>query len=104
MLKRIAMLALLGVSLASAKTYTVTVPDSAQAGKVQLKPGEYNLKLDGSQVMLLDQTGHRIDVSAKVEVADRKFDSTAISISKADGTNRIQWIELGGSKNRVVFQ
>ena len=104
MLKRVAILALLGVSLASAKTYTFTVTDPAQAGKVQLKPGEYSLKLDGSQVVLMDRDGRRIDTTAKVESADRKFDQTAISSSKADGTNRIEAIQLGGSKYRVVFQ
>jgi hypothetical protein len=104
MLKRVAILALLGVSLASAKTYTFTVADPAQAGEVQLKPGEYSLKLDGSQVVLMDRAGRRIDTTAKVESADRKFDQTVISISKVDGTNRIQAIQLGGSKNRVVFQ
>ena len=104
MLQRIAMLALLGVSLASAKTYTFTVTEPSKAGQVQLKPGEYNLKVDGSQVVLMDNVGHRIDATAKVETADHKFDSTTISTSKADGTDRIRWIELGGSKNRVVFE
>jgi hypothetical protein len=104
MLKRVAILALLGVSLASAKTYTFTVADPAQAGKVQLKPGEYSLKLDGSQVVLMDTSGRRIDTTAKVESADRKFDQTVVSFSKVDGTNRIQAIQLGGSKTRVVFQ
>ena len=104
MLKRVAILALLGVSLASAKTYTFTVSDPTQAGSAQLKAGEYRLKVDGSQVVLMDNTGHQIDVIAKVEAADQKFDQTSVSTSKADGTNRIQSIQLGGSNNRVVFQ
>lgn len=39
MLKRVAILALLGVSLASAKTYTFTVTDPAQAGKSPIEAG-----------------------------------------------------------------
>jgi hypothetical protein len=104
MLKRIAILALLGVSLASAKTYTFTVTNPAQAGKVQLKPGEYSLKLDGSQVVFMDTNGRRIDATAKVETAGRKFDQTAVATSKAGGSTRIQWIELGGGRNKVVFE
>jgi hypothetical protein len=104
MLKRFAMLALLAVSLASAKTYTFTVYDSTQAGKVQLMPGEYHLKLDGSQALLMDATGHRIDAAAQVQTTDHKFDQTAVSTSKADGKNRIESIELGGSKIKVVFE
>lgn len=104
MLKRIAILALLGVSLASAKTYSFVVSEPTNAGQAQLKPGEYSLKLDGSQVVLKDMTGRQIDVTAKVEPADRKFDETAVQSSKTNGTNRIQWVELGGSKNKVVFE
>jgi hypothetical protein len=104
MLKRIAILALVGVSLASAKTYTFSISNPAQAGNAQLKPGEYSLKVDGSQVVLMDKTGRRIEATAKIETAERKFDQTAVSISKAEGTNRILWIALGGSKNRVVFE
>ena len=52
----------------------------------------------------MDTSGRRIDTTAKVESADRKFDQTVVSISKVDGTNRIQAIQLGGSKTRVVFQ
>jgi len=104
MLKRIAILALLGVSLASAKTYSFAVTDSVQAGKVQLKPGEYSLKLEGSQVVLMDANGHRIDTTAKVETTDRKFNQTAVNTSRVDGANRIESIQLGGSKNKVVFE
>jgi hypothetical protein len=104
MLKRVAILALLGVSLGSAKTDTFTVSDPTQAGSAQLKPGEYKLKVDGSQAVLMDNAGHRIDVSVKIEAADQKFNQTSVSISKAVGTNRIQSIQLGGSNSRVGFQ
>jgi hypothetical protein len=98
------MLALLGVSLASAKTYTFTVPEPSHAGQVQLKPGDYNLKVDGSQAVLMDGAGHRIDATVKIETADRKFDATTIYRSKADGTDRIRYIELGGTRNKAVFE
>ena len=104
MLKRFAMFALLCVSLASAKTYSFTVNDPAQAGHTRLTPGEYHLKLDGSQVVLMDASGHRVDANAAVQAADHKFDQTAVITTKADGTNRINSIELGGSKSKIVFQ
>jgi hypothetical protein len=69
-----------------------------------LKPGEYHLKLDGTQVVLTDQESNRIDATAAVETGDHKFTGTAIVVSKADGTNRILSIELGGSTSRVVFE
>ena len=104
MLRRLAVIALLGVSLASAKSYTITLSDDCQVGSTQLTPGQYTLKLDGPKVVLIDSKGKSIETAAKVETTDRKFDQTAISISKTDGSNRLQSITLGGSKSRVTFE
>ena len=104
MFQRIAIIALLAVSLASAKSYSFTVADPAQAGATQLKPGEYHIKLDGSDVVLTDNEGRRIDVSAKLEQADQKFNATSVFMSREEGTPRITAIELGGSKLRIVFE
>jgi hypothetical protein len=104
MFKRLAMLALLSVLVLSAKTYTFNISDNATIANVQLKPGEYHVKLAGSQVVLTDQAGNQIDATPKVETADHKFDHTAVIYSTADGTNRILSVELGGSSNRVVFE
>jgi len=108
MFKRLAILALLSVFIVgaktSAKTYTINLTESAKAGVVDLKPGEYRLKLDGSQVVLTDQGGNQIDAGAKVETGDRKFEHTSISSTYVDGTHRILYIQLGGSRNTVVFE
>ena len=104
MLKRLAVIALLGVSLASAKSYTITLSDPCQAGSSQLKAGQYTLKVDGAKVVLIDTKGKAIETTAKVETADRKFDQTAVVISKVEGANRLQSITLAGSKSKVIFE
>jgi len=104
MFKRLAMLALLTALVASAKTYTFTISDRETAGNAQLAPGEYNLTLNGTQVVLTDKNGNRIDAIAKVEISDDKFAETMVITTKADGTKRIVSIQLGRSRNRVVFQ
>ena len=108
MFKRFTILALLSALLLSAKmgtkTYTFSISNEAIAGNTQLKPGEYHIKLDGAQVVLTDKSGLRIDTTATVETAERKFAATAVLTSKESGGDRILSIELGGSSNRVVFQ
>ena len=104
MLKRIAIIAMVAVSLASAKTYTFTVAGRTEAGAAQLKPGEYRLKLDGPDVVLTDNEGRRIDVNLKLEEVDQKVSATSIFTSDADGMPRIVAIQFAGSKVRVVFQ
>jgi hypothetical protein len=69
-----------------------------------LKPGEYRVQVEGSQVILKDSAGHQIDVAAKVETTDHKFQQTAISSFNADGQRHINSIELGGTKDKVVFE
>jgi hypothetical protein len=103
-MKKFATLALFGASLLSAKTYTFTVTTPSQAGSVQLKPGEYKLKVDGSQAVLMDGRGHQLNATTKVETTDHKFNQTSILSSTTDGTNRINWVELGGSKDKVDFE
>ena len=104
MVKRIVMFGLLAIALASAKTYTFTIFDPAQAGTTQLKPGEYRLKLNGAQVALMDEGGRQIDAAVTVEETDRKFDQTSVTTLDVDGIHRIESIQLGGSKSKVVFQ
>lgn len=106
MLKRFALvaIALLGVSFASAKTYTFKVSDACKAGPVQLQPGEYKLKLEGSKVVLIDPKGRTIEAPAKVEDAGQKFSYTSVATSKAEGENRLEWIGLAGTRNKIIFQ
>ena len=104
MLKQMALLALLTLSLASAKTFKFSLPEIAQAGDVQLKPGEYRLQVDGSKAVLMDKDGRPIDVNAKVETADYELSYTAVCFSRADGTTRIQAIYLENRRSRVVFE
>lgn len=104
MLKRFAILALLSVALVSAKTYSFTVAAPTQAGKVQLQSGEYRLTLDGSQVTLMDKAGSRIDATAKVETTNEMYKETSVSVSEKAGTKRIDWIQLKGTKNKVMFE
>ena len=104
MLKRIVMFGLLAVALASAKTYTFSILEPAQAGAVQLKPGEYHLRLDGSQVALMDESGHQLDAAATVEEMDHKFDQTSVTTLDVDGIRRIESVQLGRTTHKVVFQ
>jgi len=104
MFNRIAVLLLVAVSFASAKTYTFGVSSTAQVGTAELKPGDYKLKVEGTQAVLMDRTGRQIEATAQVESRDRKYSQTAVTSSTESGITRIRSIELGGSNYKVVFQ
>ncbi len=95
---------LLCVSLALAKTYTITLSDASKVGNSELKPGSYTLKLEGDKAIFLDRTRKPVvETAVKIETAARKFDATAIEFRKVDGANQIRAISLGGSKTKLVF-
>jgi len=104
MFKRLALIALLGVSLAGAKDYRIRITEDCQAGSSSLKSGDYTVKLDGTSAALIDKAGRSIDARSKVETVERKFDSTSVSISKADGTPRLRSVSLAGTNSRIVFE
>jgi hypothetical protein len=105
MLKRFAIFALLAAGLASAKSYSFTIPDPSQAGSATLKPGFYTLKVNGTKVELINEkTGKPIETNAKIEPADKKFETTSVSSTKTGNTVHIDSIGLAGSKNKVVFE
>lgn len=110
MSKRFAVIALLfGVLLATAgtraKTYTFTISDKIVAGNTALKPGEYHVRLNGSEAVVTYQDGKQLDLTATVETAEHKFDGTSLrSVMSDDGTNRLLSVQLGGTTYKLVFQ
>jgi hypothetical protein len=96
-----AAMTLASVSLAAAKTYDITVPAPAKAGTVELQPGQYKLKVEGSQAVFTDNHNKSFTVPATVENAGKKFPYTSLETASQGGTDTIQAIDLGDSNTRV---
>jgi hypothetical protein len=97
-------LAFSSLSFASAKTYEITLSKPAKAGNLQLKAGEYRMRVDGEKVVFtFVETSKQFTTSVKVETADKKFDDTKVDASKEGDTDVIKDIELGGSKTKIEF-
>ena len=104
MLKRTAMFAMLFASLACAKTYTFRISDPTTVGEVQLAQGMYKLEVVGSDAVLKDEKGRRIDAKARVEDGESKNNQTSVVTSDNGGVRRLEFIRLGGKTSRVVFE
>ena len=105
-LKLILGFAVLGLSLASAKSFEITVDNASQAGNLQLKPGEYKVSFVGNTVKFTDEaTGKSVETNASVESNGKaKFDTTALETQQVNGVNKIQEIDLGGTPTKIKFQ
>jgi hypothetical protein len=111
MMKSLAIVIALGFFAGSAsadspKSYRISLSTVSKIGTVELQPGDYKLLVDthNPKVQFTEVNGGKtIELEAKVETVETKFESTAIHSNRADGTNRIIEIRIGGSKTKVAF-
>jgi hypothetical protein len=101
MKKLLVTLVLLGASIASAKTYNVSLQRAA-IGTGQIQAGESKLELKGERIVLKD--GRNSDeFLVVVENEERKFAQTSVTYRSEEGSSRIQEIRLGGTTLKLVF-
>lgn len=87
------------------KTYKITLPNPSRVGSNELAPGDYRLALGADSVRVTEmKSGKSVEVAAKVETGETKFNHTAITSQKADGIAHIREIRLGGTKILIAFQ
>ena len=105
MLKKILIvLAFAGLSVASAKTYSVTVASPLSVNGNQLKAGDYHVKLNGSQAVFTNtETRKTLNASVKVEPSTSKFSQTEVESTKTGNGERLDSIQLRGTRMKLVF-
>jgi hypothetical protein len=97
-------LALTAFSVASAKTYNITIYEPCLAGNVQLRPGDYRLKLEGATAVFTNQdNGKNFEANVNVQNTKRKFNQTAIDTKKVAGVEKIEEIHLAGTRMNIKF-
>jgi hypothetical protein len=92
-------LATLALGVASAaSSYTVKLYDPMWAGSTELKAGEYTVEMQGDKAVF--KSGKKVfEVPATLGTSDSKFKAT--SLTSMD--KKIQEIDLGGTKSRIVI-
>ena len=86
-----------GVLLA-ASSHTVTLADTVSAAGTQLSAGDYKVEMAGDKAVF--KKGKKtFEVPATLETGDQKYTSTSAIISDS----RLREIDLGGTKNKIVF-
>jgi hypothetical protein len=97
--------AVLGLSVASAKSYQIRVDSPSKAGNLTLKPGDYNVDMDATKVRFTEvKSGKSVETEGKVVRAEKKYGSTAINAVQVDGANEIREILLGGTSTKIQFE
>ena len=100
----VAGLALSSLTVLSAKTYDIVLSSKTKAGALELKPGQYKLKIEGNNAIFTDTSkGKSFTTPVKVEETQQKFNDTRVQSVKDGDTEKINEIDLGGSKTKLGF-
>ena len=102
MKKLIIAFAVLALSVASAKTYSVTLFETSVVSGQELKPGDYKIDVKDSKVVISNGK-QSVEAQVKIEDSDKKFDATTVRYTNGNGKLSIQEIRLGGTKQKLLF-
>jgi len=94
---------LAGLPVASAKSFDVTIGEVSVVHNLRLKAGDYRLKLEGSNAIFTDADGNSFKTAVNVEQETKKFPDTEVLSTNDAGHERIEEIQLGGTKTKLKF-
>jgi len=95
--------ALVGLAVGSAKSYNVTLYQTAMLGNMELKPGDYRIEVVDRKAVIRNGS-RRGEAPVKVETVDTKFPGNSVRLNAAGDTPRVQEIRIGGTKTKLVFE
>jgi hypothetical protein len=91
----------LGIATA-ASSYHIRIADPTWVGTTELKPGEYDVKVDGDKVTF-KQGKTVVAVAAKVETNASKYSDTQMDIKTENGQAKLKELDLGGTKSKIML-
>lgn len=98
---RVSMFLLLSLTaVAKSKQYEVIVNHPVQAGSLQLKPGKYQLELEGDTATFYQRNKEVGKIQVKTEEGSQKVEVTRMGTVD----DKVTSIELGGSKTKLTPQ
>jgi len=102
MIKQIITFAFVALSAASAATYRVSFVEPSVVKGKELKAGDYQLNVKENSVVIV-QGKKQVEVPAKVENTNQKYNRTRVLYNENKGKFSIQEIELGGTTTKLTF-
>ena len=91
----------LGIA-AAASSYHVKISDPTWVGGSELKPGDYQVTVDGDKVSF-KQGKTVVSVSAKVETNASKYSDTQMDVKTVNGQAKMQELDFGGTKSKIML-
>lgn len=91
-----------GVSLASAKTFTLTLHQPSLVSGTELKPGDYKAEVTNDKLVI--RAGKEtVETAVTVQEEAKKANATTVRYQNGDGKYRVQEIRVGGTNLKLVL-
>ena len=105
-LRSLIVFVVLGLSVAGAKSYEITLQSASKAGKLRLLPGRYKVEaIDPEKVRFTDLTsGKSKETEGKLVNTEKRFTDTSINATQVQKVSEIHEIGLGGTNSKIVFE
>ena len=82
--------------------YRITLTQPSVVKGIELKPGDYKVSVVADKVTI-DNGKQTVESAVKVEMVEKKFDSTSIRYNSESGKQMIVEIRIGGTKTKLNF-
>lgn len=92
-----------GMAFASTKSYKVTFFEPSVIGGTELKAGDYTFQVQDQKIVIKNGK-ETTEAPVKVETGNTKYSSTAVRFANADGKNKVQEIQVGGTNMKLVVE
>jgi hypothetical protein len=89
------------VSLASAKTFNLTLHQPSIVSGTELAPGNYKAEVTDDKLVIRSRK-QTVETAVTVENEAKKFNSTTVRYLNGDGKYRVQEIRVGGTNMKLV--
>src|SRR5271170_7802820 len=92
----------LGIASA-ASSYHLKIVDPTWVGQNELKPGEYEVKLDPAGKITFKSGKNVIEAPVKIETNASKYADTELNTKTVNGQSQLKELNLGGTKSKITF-
>jgi hypothetical protein len=92
----------LGIATA-ASSYHVKIADPTWVGQNELKPGEYEVKVDPAGKVTFKMGKNVVEAPAKIETNASKYSDTQLNTKSVNGQPQLRELDLGGTKSKLTF-
>ena len=96
-------LSLSTLCFAGEKAFTVSFDKATTVGAVKLAPGDYKVKVDGTNAVFMNSSYKSVSAPVKVETAAKKFKNTAVETTKSGSGEIVIAIEVAGTTTKLDF-